>query len=82
MGWKDLHIAGDEILEVENEKQVRMVMRYREAEKAAQMAQEHKIAADKKHEEYLKVSFSIKGVLINRFRLESQLFIFYVFISL
>ncbi|XP_011167443.1 translation initiation factor IF-2, mitochondrial isoform X1 [Solenopsis invicta] len=54
IGWKDLPTAGDEILEVENEKQVRMVMRYREAEKAAQMAEEHKIAADKKHEEYLK----------------------------
>jgi len=57
IGWRDLPTAGDEILEVENEKKVRMVMRYREAEKAAQLAQEHKVAADKKHEEYLKVSF-------------------------
>lgn len=57
IGWKDLPTAGDEILEVENEKKVRMVMRYREAEKATQLAQEHKIAADKKHEEYLIVSF-------------------------
>ncbi|XP_011630963.1 translation initiation factor IF-2, mitochondrial isoform X2 [Pogonomyrmex barbatus] len=54
IGWKDLPTAGDEILEVENEKKVRMVMRYREAKKAAQLAEEHRIAADKKHEEYLK----------------------------
>ncbi|XP_018360625.1 PREDICTED: translation initiation factor IF-2, mitochondrial isoform X2 [Trachymyrmex cornetzi] len=54
IGWKDLPTAGDEILEVENEKKTRTVMRYREAEKATQLAQEHKIAADKKHEEYLK----------------------------
>ncbi|XP_012540296.1 translation initiation factor IF-2, mitochondrial isoform X2 [Monomorium pharaonis] len=54
IGWKDLPDAGDEILEVENERQARVVMRYREAEKAAQLAEEHKIAADKKHEEYLK----------------------------
>lgn len=59
IGWKDLPTAGDEILEVENEKKARTVMRYREAEKATQLAQKHKIAADKKHEEYLKVSFFI-----------------------
>lgn len=57
IGWKDLPTAGDEILEVENEKKVRTVMRYREATKATQLTQEHKIAADKKHEEHLKVSF-------------------------
>lgn len=57
IGWKDLPTAGDEILEVESEKKVRMVMRYREAEKATQLALEHKVAADKKHEEHLKVSF-------------------------
>ncbi|KAL0124558.1 hypothetical protein PUN28_006419 [Cardiocondyla obscurior] len=55
IGWKDLPSAGDEILEVENERKVRMVLRYREEEKATQLAQEHKIAADKKHEEYLKI---------------------------
>ncbi|XP_018351369.1 PREDICTED: translation initiation factor IF-2, mitochondrial isoform X2 [Trachymyrmex septentrionalis] len=54
IGWKDLPTAGDEILEVENEKKARTVMRYRQAEKATQLAQEHKIAADKKREEYLK----------------------------
>jgi len=54
IGWKDLPTAGDEILEVESEKKVRMVMRYREAEKATQLTLEHKVAADKKHEEYLK----------------------------
>jgi len=57
IGWKDLPVAGDEILEVENERKVRMVMRYREAEKAMQLAQEHKVVANKKHEEYLKASF-------------------------
>lgn len=56
IGWKDLPTAGDQILEVENEKKVRMVMRYRQAKKAMQMAKEHQIEADKKHEEYLKVS--------------------------
>ncbi|XP_012235806.1 translation initiation factor IF-2, mitochondrial isoform X2 [Linepithema humile] len=54
IGWKDLPTAGDQILEVENERKVRTVMRYREAKKAMQLAEEHKIAADKKHEEYLK----------------------------
>ena len=58
IGWKDLlPTVGDEILEVENEKKARTIMRYREAEKATQLAQEHKIAADKKYEEHLKVSF-------------------------
>lgn len=57
IGWKDLPAAGDEILEVDNEKKARMVMRYREAKKALLIAKEHKIAADKKHEEYLIVSF-------------------------
>lgn len=56
IGWKDLPNAGDDILEVESERKARMVMRYRETEKAKKLAQEHKIAADKKHEEYLKVS--------------------------
>ncbi|XP_020286956.1 translation initiation factor IF-2, mitochondrial [Pseudomyrmex gracilis] len=54
IGWKDLPNAGDEILEVDSEKKARMVMRYRETEKAKKLAQEHKIAADKKHEEHLK----------------------------
>lgn len=55
IGWKDLPTAGDQILEVENERKVRTVMRYREAKRAMQLAEEHKIGADKKHEEYLKV---------------------------
>lgn len=55
IGWKDLPAAGDEVLEVENEKRVHMVIRYREAQKGAQLMEEHKIAADKKHEEHLKV---------------------------
>ncbi|KMQ95956.1 translation initiation factor if- mitochondrial [Lasius niger] len=54
IGWKDLPAAGDVVLEVENEKRVHMVMRYREAQKATQLAEEHKIGADKKHEEHLK----------------------------
>ncbi|XP_029176075.1 translation initiation factor IF-2, mitochondrial [Nylanderia fulva] len=54
IGWKVLPVAGDEVLEVDNEKRVNMVIRYREAQKAAQLAEEHKIAADKKHEEHLK----------------------------
>lgn len=69
IGWKGLPIAGDVILEVENEKRARMIMRYREAEKATLLAQEHKVAADKKHEEYLKVNFLGRGLslaLINR----------------
>jgi len=56
IGWRSLPTAGDEILEVENEKKVHMVMRHRETVQAQQLAKEHKIAADKKHEEYLKVS--------------------------
>lgn len=59
IGWKDLPSAGETILEVENERKARMVMRYREGEKYKVMAEEHKVAADKKHEEYLKVNFSV-----------------------
>ncbi|XP_014468945.1 PREDICTED: translation initiation factor IF-2, mitochondrial [Dinoponera quadriceps] len=55
IGWKgDLPIAGDAILEVENEKKARMVVRYRESERGKLLSQEHKVMADKKHEEYLK----------------------------
>ncbi|XP_072743834.1 mitochondrial translation initiation factor 2 [Anoplolepis gracilipes] len=54
IGWKDLPPAGDEVLEVENEKRVHMVLRYRETQKATRLAEEHKTAADKKHEEHLK----------------------------
>jgi translation initiation factor IF-2 len=56
IGWKSLPTAGDEILEVENEKKSHMVVRYRETVQGQQLAKEHKIAAAKKHEEYLKVS--------------------------
>lgn len=56
IGWKDLPNAGDEILEVENERKLRTVIRYRETVQAEQLAEEHKQAADKKHEEYLIVS--------------------------
>lgn len=63
IGWKDLPSAGDEVLEVENEKRVHMVMRYREAQKAIQLTQEHKTAADKKHEEHLKVTSYCKIIL-------------------
>lgn len=60
IGWKDLPTAGDVILEVENEKKARTVMRYRVAEQAKLLSQEHQIAADKKHEEYLKVKISVE----------------------
>ncbi|XP_011251164.2 translation initiation factor IF-2, mitochondrial isoform X1 [Camponotus floridanus] len=70
IGWRDLPSAGDEVLEVESEKRVHMVMRYREAQKATQLAQEHKIAADKKHEEHLKEYKELreKRRLLGRYR--------------
>lgn len=53
IGWKSLPSVGDELLQVASEKQAREVIAYRESQLAEKMAVEHKIAADKKHEEHL-----------------------------
>lgn len=56
IGWRELPIAGDEILEVESEKQAHMVMRYRNGKLGETKSMEQKIVADQKHQEHLVVS--------------------------
>ncbi|OXU17644.1 hypothetical protein TSAR_000745 [Trichomalopsis sarcophagae] len=53
IGWRDLPVAGDEILEVESEKRAHMVMKYRHAKLGESKSAEQKIVADKKHQEHL-----------------------------
>lgn len=70
IGWKDLPTAGHTILEVENERKARMVVRYREMEMSKCLSQEHKIAADKKNEEHLRVNssgYDLTSTLLQRY---------------
>ncbi|XP_015588202.1 translation initiation factor IF-2, mitochondrial isoform X2 [Cephus cinctus] len=53
IGWRVLPSAGDEIIEVENEKRAHQVLRYREARLSHQKSLEQQEAADKKHQDYL-----------------------------
>ncbi|XP_001600208.1 translation initiation factor IF-2, mitochondrial [Nasonia vitripennis] len=53
IGWRDLPVAGDEILEVESERRAHMVMKYRHAKLGESKSVEQKIVADEKHQEHL-----------------------------
>ncbi|XP_076166420.1 mitochondrial translation initiation factor 2 isoform X2 [Ptiloglossa arizonensis] len=53
IGWKKLPKVGDEILEVENERELQMVLRFRENEQNKILSEEHQAAANKKNEKYL-----------------------------
>lgn len=55
IGWKKLPKVGDEILEVENERELQMVLRFRENEQNKILSEEHQAAANKKNEKYLEV---------------------------
>ena len=56
IGWRDLPVAGDEILEVESEKKAHTVMRYRHVKQGQEKSIEQKIVADEKHKAHLVVS--------------------------
>ncbi|CAB0040581.1 unnamed protein product [Trichogramma brassicae] len=49
IGWRELPNAGEEILEVENEKRANQVMKFRNAKINEQKSVEHKVAAEEKH---------------------------------
>ncbi|XP_058799881.1 translation initiation factor IF-2, mitochondrial [Phymastichus coffea] len=53
IGWRELPEAGEEILEVESEKQAHMVVRYRNEKLGQVKSIEQKIVADQKHQEHL-----------------------------
>lgn len=63
IGWKELPNVGDEVLEVENERAVQMVLKYRESLRSASLAKEHKEAFDERYKEYLKVMLQYLIVL-------------------
>lgn len=56
IGWRELPVAGDEILEVENEKRAHAVMRHRHAKLGETKSIEQQIVADEKHKEHLVVN--------------------------
>lgn len=53
IGWRDLPVAGDEILEVENEKRARDVIKYRTNQEFDVKAQEQAKVAEEKHQQHL-----------------------------
>lgn len=55
IGWRELPVAGEEILEVETEKKAHMVMRFRQAKLGEEKSLEHKIVADEKEKEHREV---------------------------
>lgn len=57
-GWKELPDVGDEMLEVENDKILQEVLKFREKECNEILAKEHKAAADQRLQEHLIVIFS------------------------
>lgn len=59
IGWRELPVAGEEILEVESEKRAREVNKYRMSQEFEVKAQEQAKVAEEKHQEHLLVSFDI-----------------------
>ncbi|XP_076234904.1 mitochondrial translation initiation factor 2 isoform X2 [Calliopsis andreniformis] len=54
IGWRELPNVGDEVLQVENEKTLNAVLKHRGSERDNKLAMEHKEAADKREETWLK----------------------------
>ncbi|KAK7874382.1 hypothetical protein R5R35_007843 [Gryllus longicercus] len=54
IGWRDLPSAGDEVLEVDNEKQAHEVVKFREMLKMKQKQEAAQVIIDAKTQEYLK----------------------------
>lgn len=57
IGWRELPVAGEEILEVESERKAHTVMRYRQGKLNLMKSIEQKTVADEKHEQHLIVSY-------------------------
>ncbi|XP_043273358.1 translation initiation factor IF-2, mitochondrial isoform X2 [Venturia canescens] len=55
IGWRDLPAAGDEILEVENERKAHLIMQYRQSKQAEQRALEEVKFIEKKQAEHQEV---------------------------
>ncbi|XP_014226566.1 translation initiation factor IF-2, mitochondrial [Trichogramma pretiosum] len=72
IGWRELPIAGEEILEVENEKRANQVMKFRNAKLNEQKSIEHKVAAEEKHKihrvEYEKLQAQKRALGVRRWR--------------
>lgn len=67
LGWKELPNVGDEILEVENDKILQEVIKFRQKQRAEILAKEHKAAADQKLEKHLIVNlYFIKIIYENK----------------
>ena len=56
IGWRELPLAGDEILEVENEKKAHLVMKFRKSRYGEAKSVEQKIVADEKNKQHRVVS--------------------------
>ncbi|XP_014218516.1 translation initiation factor IF-2, mitochondrial [Copidosoma floridanum] len=74
IGWRDLPVAGEEILEVENEKQAHMVMKFRQNKLGEKKSIEQKIVADEKNKqhriEYEKIVLKKRALGIRRLKRE------------
>lgn len=55
IGWRDLPAAGDEILEVEDERRAHMIMHHRQSKHAERRAVEDAKIIEKKQAEYQEV---------------------------
>lgn len=58
IGWKELPDVGDEMLEVENDKILQEVLKFREKKRNETLAKQHKAVADQRLQEHLIVIFS------------------------
>lgn len=63
IGWRELPIAGFEILEVESEKRANQVMEYRKSKINEEKSLIQKQVADKKLEEHLVVSIYLVNAI-------------------
>ncbi|XP_055853511.1 translation initiation factor IF-2, mitochondrial [Episyrphus balteatus] len=74
IGWRELPISGDIILEVENEKKANSVIRWREAETQKEKAVEDLVEIRKKEEEHLEKYRKERDArrMAGRFRLRQQ----------
>ncbi|XP_046622262.1 translation initiation factor IF-2, mitochondrial isoform X1 [Neodiprion virginianus] len=53
IGWREMPVAGDEILEVESEKRAKDVIKYRMSQEFEKKAKEHAKAAEERHQQHL-----------------------------
>lgn len=63
-GWKELPNVGDEILEVESNKMLQEVLKFREKKRDEILAKEHKAAADERLQEHLIVILNKYSIIV------------------